>query len=84
MALDPTEIAALLAPKAKPKPVVAKVQRERTVFQNGPVRFFDNEMRCSSRGCSSSTYIKMQGIPKCMMHTLIACNELLIAQGFAV
>jgi hypothetical protein len=46
--------------------------------QVGPIKWYDKEMRCASRGCSSSTYIKFCGIPKCMMHTLREANELMV------
>jgi hypothetical protein len=49
--------------------------------QDGPLRWFDREMRCANRGCSSSTYIKVQGIPRCMMHSLSELNNLLIGKG---
>ena len=49
--------------------------------QTGPIRFFDKEMRCGSRGCSSPTYIKVKGMPKCMMHTIRMANEMLVELG---
>lgn len=41
------------------------------------VRWLDKEMRCASRGCGSSTYCKVQGVPYCMMHTIRKLTELL-------
>ena len=57
-----------------PKPV--------TTTQHGPVRFFDKIMRCADRGCGSGTYIKVQGVPRCMIHALKECNEMLYEAGF--
>ena len=50
--------------------------------QEGPLRFFDKEMRCSSRGCSSATYAKVQGVPRCSIHALHELNEMLVGAGF--
>lgn len=49
--------------------------------QFGPLRHFDREMRCASRGCSSPTHFKLQGIPLCMIHCLRKMNEMLLALG---
>jgi len=46
--------------------------------QRGPLRRFEREMRCASRGCGSSTYFKLQGIPYCMIHCLRLMNEMLV------
>jgi len=46
--------------------------------QVGPIKWYDKEMRCASRGCGSPTYIKFQGIPNCMIHTLRLANELMV------
>lgn len=54
-----------------------KKDAPRESLQTGPIRFFDKEMRCASRGCSSPTYIKIEGIPLCMMHTILRANEML-------
>jgi hypothetical protein len=51
--------------------------------QNGPLRFIDTEKRCASRGCGSSTHMKLKGIPYCMMHCLKNMNEMLIELGVA-
>jgi hypothetical protein len=78
--LSPEQISGLLAPKpSKVKPV--KKEHERTVFQTGPIRFFDLTMRCASRGCGSPTTWKLQGIPKCSMHLITECNRLLMEAG---
>jgi hypothetical protein len=47
-------------------------------IQNGPLRWYDTEMRCVSRGCSSPTHCKVEGLPLCMMHSLRKLNELCI------
>ena len=49
--------------------------------QYGPLRQFDREMRCASRGCSSPTFFKVQNIPYCMIHSLRTLNEMLIERG---
>lgn len=46
--------------------------------QFGPLRWYDKEMRCASRGCGSPTYCKLKGIPYCIMHSLKLMNELLV------
>lgn len=64
-------IAELLAPQ----------QALQVVPQEGPLRFFDVEMRCANRGCSSPTYCKVQGVPRCFVHALHVLNEMLVAKG---
>jgi len=49
--------------------------------QFGPMIQYDREMRCASRGCGSSTFLKLQGIPLCMTHCLKRMNEMLLALG---
>lgn len=49
--------------------------------QNGPVRWFSKEMRCASRGCGSSTFGKLQGVPRCWTHMCDMLNEMLIELG---
>jgi hypothetical protein len=49
--------------------------------QVGPIRFYDLPFTCASRGCRSTTYIKVQGVPLCMMHALKRANELLVKGG---
>jgi hypothetical protein len=50
--------------------------------QEGPVRYVDSEMRCGMRGCSSATYIKVNGLPRCTAHALRECNSMLVDAGF--
>jgi hypothetical protein len=50
--------------------------------QYGPVRWYDKEMRCSNRGCGSPTYIRIQGVPRCMIHAVKEMNEMLYEAGF--
>jgi len=45
--------------------------------QYGPLRQFDREMRCACRGCSSSTFYKVCGVPRCMTHALRELNLML-------
>ena len=68
MGLDPAQIKALLEPKQVGYP---------SPPQFGPLRWFDKEMRCASRGCGSPTYIQLESIPRCSMHALKKMNEML-------
>lgn len=75
MGLEAEQVLELLQPKPKE---VAYV-----IPQNGPLRWFDKEMRCASRGCGSSTYAKVESVPYCMKHALHKLNELVIqVKGF--
>jgi hypothetical protein len=42
-----------------------------------PIVFYDKEMTCVNKGCRSPTYIMIENISRCMMHTLIRANEML-------
>jgi hypothetical protein len=53
-----------------------------TTQQEGPVRYVDTEMRCGTRGCSSPTYIKVNGLPRCSAHAIKECNSMLVDAGF--
>jgi hypothetical protein len=68
MSLTLDEVQSLLAPKPKYE----------ALRQNGPLRWFDREMRCASRGCGSSTYCKVESVPYCTTHALRKLNELVI------
>jgi hypothetical protein len=74
MPLSPEQIQELLKPKER-------VTESRTP-QVGPLRWFDKEMRCANRNCGSSTFCKVQGIPRCMMHSLHELNSMLVEAGF--
>jgi len=50
-------------------------------IQEGPLRFFDNEMLCTSRRCGSPTWIKVKGMPLCIAHALRELNQMLIERG---
>lgn len=66
--LDPSTIAALLKPSqlATPNP------------QIGPLRYYDKEMRCARRRCTSPTFVKVRGIPRCMTHALEDLNTIIV------
>lgn len=49
--------------------------------QKGPVRFFDATLHCASRGCSSPTHFKLQGVPYCMIHVVWKLNDMLLELG---
>lgn len=50
--------------------------------QRGPLRQFDKEMRCMNgekqRRCGSSTFLKVNGVPKCMTHALNDLNNIIV------
>jgi hypothetical protein len=58
-----------------------EIKQYEPIEQYGPLRWYDKEMRCASRGCSSPTYCKVQGIPYCTMHSLRRLNEMLVEKG---
>lgn len=62
------------------KALLGREERQ-TLPQIGPIKWYDKEMRCASRGCSSPTYIKFLGIPKCTTHILKLANELMVEHG---
>ena len=43
--------------------------------QKGPLRYWDKEMRCTSRRCGSPTHYKFRGMPLCTVHALRMMNE---------
>jgi hypothetical protein len=45
--------------------------------QHGPLRYFDNELRCASRGCGTVTHYKVKGVPYCAIHSLRLMNDML-------
>jgi hypothetical protein len=67
--LSANDVKALLSPK---------VSDSKAPLQDGPLRWYDHEMRCASKGCSSPTYCKVEGVPYCMMHSLRKLNELVV------
>lgn len=75
MPLTTDEVKALLLAEVRNK-------KSRVSPQIGPLRRFDTEMRCASRGCGSSTYFKVQSVPMCNHHALIELNEMLVECGF--
>lgn len=48
--------------------------------QFGPLRTYDQEMRCASRGCGSPTHFQLNGIPYCWPHVVWRMNEMLTPQ----
>lgn len=68
--LSPKEITELLKINASsPYPIPP---------QYGPLRHFENEMRCACRGCGCSTYLRLEGIPRCSIHAMKMMNEMLM------
>jgi len=76
--LDLNTITELLKPQRTPAAPKPPTTHRVVIEQYGPLRWFDTEMRCVSRGCSSPTYCKLEGVPYCTMHALKLMNELLI------
>jgi len=60
------------------KELLGPVEVAERVAQVGPVRWFDKEMRCASKRCTSPTYIKVVGIPHCYTHALRKVNEMYV------
>jgi hypothetical protein len=73
MSLPIEEIQRLLNKPETPKP-----RKYPIPVQNGPLRFYDREMRCASRRCGSPTHMKVEGISYCNMHALRRLNELVV------
>lgn len=72
-ALDQDTIDALIMGVDAPMYVVPE--------QHGPLRRYERNMRCASRGCASPTYHKVQGVPYCMIHCMGRLNNMLIELG---
>lgn len=78
-ALSPEQIKELLTPKRAPRTVKAPqegVAAYPTREQYGPLRWYDKEMRCTSKRCGSSTYCKLNGMPLCHVHALQELNQM--------
>lgn len=79
MALSQEEIVALLTAKNKgatgkpPTPLPGPIQL-------GPLRWAEDTKPCASRGCTSPTMIRVQGIPRCVTHALYALNEIILRE----
>jgi hypothetical protein len=41
------------------------------------IKYYESTFRCASRGCSCPTAIKVQGVPYCGPHTIIALCRIL-------
>lgn len=68
--LTEREVAELLTPQQLSPVNNAPIQTSNFV------RWFDREMRCANRGCNSPTYLKVKGVPRCMMHAIRQLMEL--------
>jgi hypothetical protein len=47
---------------------------------DGPTKYYDATLRCASKGCSSPTHYKIEGIARCHSHAIIELNDLLCAR----
>ena len=74
-ALTAEEISGLFA---APEPKYAAPE------QKGPFRISDREERCTERRCSSPTYYKINGAPKCAIHALRQLNEMVLDKEYDV
>lgn len=72
MTLSPEQISRLLK---EPEPFKATTKPNAV---DGPCRYYEQEMRCASRGCSSPTHYKVEGIPRCYSHAIVTLNDLVI------
>lgn len=52
-----------------------------TPKQEGPLRYWDATLRCASKGCSSPTHWKLQGVPYCYIHAMRKMNIMLVSFG---
>jgi hypothetical protein len=55
-------------------PAFTPTQKPNSV--DGPLKYFDQEMRCGLRGCTSPTHFKVEGIPRCSIHALNELNDM--------
>jgi len=83
LGLSNEQIQALLNPAKKQRTRRSLEDRTQTLIhsrpkQFGPLRYTDTTMRCAARGCSSPTFIKINGIPYCTTHGLYVLNKELI------
>lgn len=65
------------------KTIKALLGREERITppQVGPIKRYDETMRCASRGCSAPTYLRLRGVPRCVPHIIRLANELMVEHG---
>jgi hypothetical protein len=78
LTLDEIEALTKPTPTPTPTPKPQFKSRYEPPKQFGPLRHFDQEMRCVSRGCRSPTYHKVKGIPYCMIHAMQELNSMVV------
>lgn len=77
--LSNEEIAALLKPSRKPRESKPQTTKSKTrSIQLGPLGWSDEVARCVSRGCGSTTLVRINGIVYCVTHALYVLNKMLI------
>lgn len=83
MGLTQDQIKELLEP-SKPKPPQVQVTKQHVSKRNTKhVKWYDKEMRCSNKygpkaiECGCSTYIKVNGLPLCVIHVVMKLSEML-------
>lgn len=74
--LDPATIDALLKGNLKKEQVATKGYAR--CIQIGPIRYSQEHKTCASRGCGTSTYLRVDGIPYCTTHGLHYLNRMFL------
>lgn len=86
MPLDPETVQALLkgeiqkAAYGKSKSATGGANALPRPVQLGPLRWSDTSEPCTSRGCTSPTYISIRGMRKCTNHALHTLNEIILTE----
>lgn len=70
IALDKDTLAGLLKTNAP-------IRKYRYVPKNKHIVWYDTGFRCAARGCNSPTYLKIDGIPRCLIHALDSLADIL-------
>jgi|ERR1043166_2083261 hypothetical protein len=87
MGLSADQIAALLTqPERKPRggPKKSKSTTEIVksggphTIQFGPLKYYEEITKCTSKGCGSSSMLRINGIPFCGTHSLDVLNKMVI------
>lgn len=79
MGLDSATIEALLRGELK-KAAAGSGTTLPKPTQMGPLRWSDVTAPCTSRGCTSPSYIRIKGAAKCTNHALHALNEIILRE----
>jgi hypothetical protein len=83
MGLTQDQIKALLGPDKSKPPQVHPPRHHVSTRNTKHVKWYDKEMRCSNKWglkaieCGSPTYIRVNGLPLCMIHAILKLAEML-------